>query len=149
MLPEFVTDPRRPAPSYEQTIPSVVQLARSVGGEGFQDIQDSEILDLVLPGSEVLTVTDIEEIINQADETVKEDEEKQDDSEQQFHFSKLKIIINSIQSAIDEAMAYDPIMIRSLRFKYNCELALQVYEDLHKNYLRQMKQTEITQFFKK
>ena len=58
-------------------------------------------------------------------------------------------MVNYIQSAIDEAMTQDPIMTKSLHFKYNCDLALQVYEDLHKDYLRKMRQPNLFEFFKK
>ena len=33
-------------------------------------------------------------------------------------------------------MTLDPIMTRCLRFKNNCNVALQVYEDLYKDYRR-------------
>ena len=46
-------------------------------------------------------------------------------------------------------MTQDPIMTRSLHFKYNCDLELQVYEDLHKDYLRKMRQPNLFEFFKK
>ena len=55
----------------------------------------------------------------------------------------------AIQSAIDEAMTNDPVMTRCLNFKYNCDVALQVYEELYKDFLRNRKQSVITNFFKK
>ena len=68
--------------------------------------------------------------------------------EKDFHSRSLIKIINSIQNAIDEAMDQDPIMTRCLHFKHNCNLALQVYEELYKDYTRQLKQTHITDFLR-
>ena len=123
-------------------------MAQAVGGEGFQDIDRTEILQLILPGSEVLSVEDVEEIVS-LDRAEPEDEASKENDSKEFHTNSLLKIINSIQSAIDEAMTQDPIMTRSLHFKYNCDLALQVYEDLHKDYLRKMRQPNLFEFFKK
>ena len=45
-------------------------------------------------------------------------------------------IINSLLTAIDLAMNYDPIMTRSLSFKHSCEKAVEIYEELYKDVLR-------------
>ena len=88
----------------------------------------------------------IEEMVNQE---IKEDpKESQENPEKDFHSRNLINIINSIQNAIDEAMGQDPIMTRCLRFKHNCNLTLQVYEELYKDYIRQLKETQITDFLR-
>ena len=46
-----------------------------------------------------------------------------------------------------KAVTQDPIMTRCLRFRQNCNVTLQVYEDLYKDYTRQLKQSQITDFF--
>lgn len=153
LLPEFVVDPRKPDNEvvesdlpYEEHVADVVKIAQVVGGEGFNDVDRTEILELILPGSEVLSVQDVEEIVNQQEEP--EEESKESDSPK-FHFSSLKKIINLTQNAIDEAMSQDPIMTRCLNFKHNCELAIQIYEELYKDYLRKMRQPNLFEFFKK
>ena len=44
-------------------------------------------------------------------------------------------------------MNNDLIMIRSLNFKRNCELDIQTYEDLHKDYSKRTKQSQLTDFY--
>ena len=57
--------------------------------------------------------------------------------------------MNQLQDAIDEAVSNDHGMTRSLHFKQNCNLALQIYEDLYKDYQRKIKQSRMTDFFSK
>ena len=44
-------DRRKPSPPYKETVQSVVDMAREAGGEEFEDDEEEEILDMVLPGS--------------------------------------------------------------------------------------------------
>ena len=57
---------------------------------GFEDVQEKEILDMVLPGSEVLTVEEVEEIANQQIETEEETQESEKDSNDHFIFIHLQ-----------------------------------------------------------
>ena len=67
LLPKLVVDPRKTQPLYKKTVQSIVDIARAVGGEGFEDVEEEKILDMVLPGSEVLSVAEVE--VNQQIET--------------------------------------------------------------------------------
>ena len=49
----------------------------------------------------------------------------------------------------EEAINSDPIMTRSLRFNYDCEVALKSYEELYKDLSRREKQKTLTQYFNK
>ena len=149
LLPELVVNPRKGSSSYENNVQSVVDMARAMGGEGFVDIEETEVLEMVMPGNEVLSVKDVEEIVNQPSDPEQANEESENNSEKQFYSSSVIKIINLIRSAIDEAVTQDPIMTRCLNFKYNCDAALKMYEDVYKDYIRKKKQTNITQFFKK
>ena len=46
-------------------------------------------------------------------------------------------------------MKHDSIMTRSLPFKINCEKAVELYQELHRDILRRAKQTHLTDFFQK
>lgn len=149
LLPEIVVNPRQPTEKstpYQEIIQGVVNISREISGQGFEDVEESEILDLVLPGSEVLTVEEVVEIAAGNGDT---DSDKKEERElDTFHSKSLIKIINLIQSGIDEAMSEDQNMTRCLRFKQHCDAALQVYEELYKDYVRSMKQSRITHFFK-
>ena len=134
---------------YEEVIQGVVSISREISGEGFQDAEVSDILELILPGSDVLTVEEVVEISAQQNFDSESDPPKKEEGlDKEFHSKSLIKIINFIQSGIDEAMLGDPNMTRCLRFKQHCDAALQVYEELYKDYVRTMYQLKITHFFK-
>ena len=65
-MPEFVLNPRNPKnESYEEAVQSLLRMAREIYGEGFEDAQESEILELIIPETEKLSVLDIEEMVYQ------------------------------------------------------------------------------------
>ena len=57
--------------------------------------------------------------------------------------------MSSVQNAIDKTMPEDPVMTRCLNFKYLCYQTLQIYEELYKNYIKQIKRSRITDNFNK
>ena len=78
-----------------------------------------------------------------------EPQEEEINFEKQFHSKSLIKIINLLQSAIDEATTQDPVMTRSMHFKYLFDKTIQIYEELYKDYARKVKQTQITDFLSK
>ena len=127
LLPEF--DARKiqsQTSSHESTVQEVVDLARQVEGDGFQDLQVHEILEMVFPGSESISAQDADEMLQLAtEEKTSEPQEEEINFEKQFHSKSLIKIINLLQSAIDEATTQDPVMTRSMHFKYLCEKVIQ------------------------
>ena len=84
-------DPRKPSPPYKETVQRVVDIARAAGGEEFEDAEEEEILDMVLPGSEVLLVAEVQEIVNQHIGT-EEGTQESEDFNVHFHLSTLILI---------------------------------------------------------
>ena len=76
-------------------------------------------------------------------------EDKEAETEKEFHSKALLKIKDLIQSAIDEAMGQDPIMTHSMNFKHCCDVALTIYVDLYKDYKRKIKQTQISDWITK
>lgn len=150
LLPEF--DARETSARTENRVQSavreVVNITRQLEGEGLDDVEELEIMELVMPGSEPLTASDAEEMMQlRGQEANPPLENESDEMEQNFHLKSLVKIIDLIQNAIDEAMTNDPVMTRCMQFKHNCDSALTVYEDLYKDYVRKIKQTRITDYF--
>lgn len=68
-----------------------------------------------------------------------------------IHSKSLLGIINLLQSVIDEAITQNP-WVGAQRFKYSCDSAIRVYEDLKINIkviIRKIKQSWINDFMKK
>ena len=151
LLPEF--DAREKSiesqPCYQSVVQGVVQLSRELGGEGFEDLQEQEVLEIVMSESETLSAEDVEQMVILVDQEKTTLPQPQEDLERNFHSKSIVKIIDLVQSAIDEALSQDPVMTRSLSFKNSCDLALKIYEDLYKDYCRKIKQTRITDFLQK
>ncbi|KAL7305661.1 hypothetical protein TKK_0002382 [Trichogramma kaykai] len=133
--------------NYEQTLESVIGLTREVGGPGFEDVQEFEILEIVLPSEEFLTAEETEDILQRPTEEKTEDKSEIESLEKHFHTFTVKKIINVLEELMTQAVAEDPVLTRSMHFKHICSTAAQIYEDLYKDYQRKIKQSRITDFF--
>uniref|UniRef100_A0ABD2X0K9 Uncharacterized protein n=1 Tax=Trichogramma kaykai TaxID=54128 RepID=A0ABD2X0K9_9HYME len=108
LLPELVfgSDSR----NYEQTLESVIGLTREVGGPGFEDVQESEILEIVLPSEEFLTAEETEDILQRPTEEKTEDKSEIESLEKHFHTFTVKKIINVLEELMTQAVAEDPVL---------------------------------------
>ena len=70
------------AESYENAVQSLLRRAREIGGEGFEDVQESEISELLFPETEKLSIEDLEEMVR--DDTKEHQKEPEEDSEKEF-----------------------------------------------------------------
>lgn len=139
----------RQTPTYESAVRRVVELSKELGGEGFEDMHEQEVLELVMPESETLSAEDVEQMVQLVGQEKSSLPQPEEDMEKNFHSKSVIKIIDLVQNAIDEALNQDPMMTRSLHFKHTCDSALKIYEDLYKDYCRKIKQTRITDFMKK
>ena len=92
-----------------------------------------------------MTAEDIDEILN--DRQNADEQDKKVTEEPVLKVATISSIINQIQNVIKEAVTSDPIMTRSLRFKHDCEVVLQTYQELYRDMVRR-KQTTLTEYFK-
>lgn len=127
----------------EEIVQEIVNSARTIEGEGFQDLQDSEVLELISTSAE-LSAEEVEEI---ATPLPPEKPMSADTTVSDFDGKAILQIINSLQNAVELSMNRDPIMIRSLNFKHLCDKAMEIYEELYKDVLRRAKQTRLPDFF--
>lgn len=143
LWPEVVPEKTQKTPGYEETLPKIVNLAHEIGGEGFQDLEGPEVMELLLPSTNSLTSEELEELA-----VPLPNEENAPAPVTPFGGSTILKIINALQSAIELAIENDPIMVRSLKFKHSCDKAAEVYEELYKDVLRRARQCKMTDFFK-
>uniref|UniRef100_A0ABD2WNV9 Uncharacterized protein n=1 Tax=Trichogramma kaykai TaxID=54128 RepID=A0ABD2WNV9_9HYME len=72
-----------------------------------------------------------------------------DDAPEPIFDSKLIVEVMDLVIRTGElAMTHDPIMTRSSTFKHYCDLAAQIYEEMHKDILRRAKQTKLIDYLK-
>ena len=146
VLPEDVLkEPlKRTKVEFQETVRNIVDLARSVGDEGFTGMQEPEVLDMMMPTVD-LSVEELEQIAT----PIPEAQAEKESSVISISGKMVVEIVTSLQKSIDLAMKHDLIMTSSLQFKINCENAVELYQELHRDILRRAKQTHLTDFFRK
>lgn len=132
-----------------EVVQSIVNTARTIDGEGFSDLQEPEVDEIVLPSADLET-EEIEEIAEASAESSPAEKLREErDSEPQFDRKSILEIMNSLQNAVELALDRDPIMRRSLDFKHRCDKAIEIYQDLYRDVLRRAKQSRLTDFLRK
>ena len=53
--------------------------------------------------------------------------------QQSLKISKVSKILHAFHALIEEVTDADPIMVKSLKFKHKCELAIKPYEELYRD----------------
>ncbi|KAL7306617.1 hypothetical protein TKK_0001299 [Trichogramma kaykai] len=150
LLPELVDTGRM---NGTETITSVLEdvaiIARDIGGEGFIDMTETDLVEVISPSEKEITAEEIEEILAPSEDA--DEPENNIEAQPIQTLSKISInkILNAVQNAIDEAMSEDPILTRSMLFKHQCEVAMSTYRELQKDYMRRAKQSRLSDFFVK
>ncbi|KAJ8669137.1 hypothetical protein QAD02_000396 [Eretmocerus hayati] len=108
----------------QEVVQSTINVAQEIGGEGFSDMQDSDVLSMVSTDRNQLTASDIEEILEDAEGNRAAEKNVEESPEPALSIRILSQIISTVQNAIDDALAQDPILTRSLKFKLDCEQSL-------------------------
>ena len=57
-------------------------------------------------------------------------------------------IINSLENAVNCAVNNDPIIAKSLNFKRQCDMAIEIYENLYIDVLKRVRQSKLTKYFR-
>ncbi|KAL7290441.1 hypothetical protein TKK_0016129 [Trichogramma kaykai] len=141
LWPEIVRESHEPI---QQIIQGLFARAHSIGGEGFFDVQESEIVQLISPETEELTPQEIEGSMEAAEQKDDVDESKEPES---LSVQSVCKIISLVQEAAGLALVQDPIMDRSLQFHRGCEELLKAYEEVRKDFVRRMKQSRLENYF--
>ena len=113
--------------TYENVVKDFLRLGREIGEEGFPDLSEPEVLELIKPKQDQLTAQEIEEMLKE----LPQDDEKTGD-EPILHLSTVTRALTTIQKVIEDMIENDPNMTRSLKFKQDCEKAVHDYQILVK-----------------
>ncbi|XP_064089285.1 tigger transposable element-derived protein 1-like [Macrobrachium nipponense] len=129
-------------------INKAVQLARTLGGEGFDDITEGEIGSLIDDNSDPVTDQDLEELKKSAseEEVIAGSGDEEDEGLHLERLSQLKTIIKKVQ---ESALAWDPCMERSLKFINALDAAMAPYTDVIISMKKQQQQLPITMFLER
>ena len=134
-----------PAEIQHSAINRAAILARQIGGEGFTDITEEDLNDLIDEHSDQLSVEDLDEMTKSASED--EVEEGEEIEEEGLSLDRLGQMIRCAKRLKDMAMEWDPYMDRSISFTNFIDNGLEPYQNLFNNLRKQKEQTQITMFF--
>ncbi|KAG6925307.1 hypothetical protein G0U57_014821, partial [Chelydra serpentina] len=125
----------------------IVQVAREVGGDGFVDILEEEIEELIEGHRETLTNKELEELIKSSTED--EDDDNEQEEPATWTLQKLSEVFQAAKHFNDLISEYDPSMERSLKLTRSITGDLRPYQEMFEVLKRQQRQLPITMFSKK
>lgn len=124
---------------------NIAEIANGIGRDGFEQIESSDIQELLESQDEDLTETDLEEMLNSQPI---EEEASTSTGNVTFNLKNLSEGLRMANELCDFFMKIDPSMERSLIFKRQIANATAEYQSELKELLKTAKQEKITKFFK-
>ncbi|CAM5078512.1 unnamed protein product [Natator depressus] len=133
-------------PTTEKEEKCIVQVARQVGGDGFVDILEEEIEELIESHRETLTNEELEELIKSSTEDEDVDDEQEEPASWNLH--KFAEVFQAAKHLNDLISEYNPPMEQSLKITCSITDHLRPYQEMFELLKRQQRQLPITMFFK-
>lgn len=131
----------------QEAVNNVVSLAKKLGGEGFEDITQDEVNNLIDAHSEPLTDEDLMELTKSASEEEKEaTDREQEEEEQGLTLERLYQIMRTAKELQEMIEAWDPYMVRALKVNNSIDGAIQTYKTILTTMKKQRQQLPITMF---
>ena len=153
LWPEIVHDYNGFSPDKIQhnAVNRSVELAKSIGGEGFDDITYEDINDLIDAHSQPLTDEDLTELTKSAseEETMDQENLSGEDEDEGLTLERLAELISKAKNLQETAKSWDPYMVRSLQFSNAIDSAMLTYRNSFVTMKKQQGQLPITMFLKK
>ena len=133
-------------PEVSNQIQEIVRLARSVGGEGFDEITEEDVVEFVNSQDEEPT---LEELIQlNEDNDVEESDDDVEEEKPPFTIKGLRHLIIEANNLAAKFIEEDPILERGIMFKRALEDGLSPYKELLRSIENSATQAPITKFFK-
>ena len=134
---------------HHSAVDSAVNLAKQLGGDGFNDMTADEVNDLNDAHAQPLTDEDLAEMTKPPSEDNREEEEdtlvdKEEEKPTLGHLATMMRMATELQRAAQE---WDPLMCRSLQFSNIIEGGMSVYKNLLAQKKKECQQLPITMFF--
>ena len=137
-------------PSLSVEVNRIVQVAHDFSGEGFEDMIDDDIYDLLNDAQDLneeeLVLLTTESDPNVGKENIYNSEDDSDEPMKDFTLKSLREALNSIKRSESLFTDNDPSMERSNQFKRQLQISLAPYFELEKQLLKSCKQGCITDF---
>lgn len=117
----------------DEAVTGILSTAHKIEAEGFQEIETSDILQLIECHGEELTDTYLEEDTTEPNSSMKEKNDVvADECKQSFTVKSLNEILCLAKQLSDKVSELDPSVTRSVQFKRELEAALTPYQEIFK-----------------
>ena len=136
------------SPDAGDDVQRIVALARRIGGEGFDDMEEVDVEELLASHSAELTDEDLEELVRSDEDANGDDDNEEEHSAAKITLSGLNEIFLDMKKLCDKVVDLDPFMERSIKVKHLLEEALAPYKEVRNDLLKGQKQTSIRRFMK-
>jgi hypothetical protein len=127
-------------PTIDNEVRRIVQVARQVECDGFVDIPEEEMEELIECHRETSTNEELQELIRSSTE---------DEEAANWNLHKFAKVFQAAKHLNDLISDYDPFMERSLKITRDITDALKPYQEMFEQQKRQQRQLPITMTFKK
>ena len=132
-----------------EEVRAIVTLARRIGGEGFTDMTEEDVHELLdshneRPNDELLNMVDMMQPSAQGDD----DDEEEEQEQRSLTLKSLRDFFHHTELLGQQAMEMDPVMDRAIKFKRGLEALLLPYKEAYRHLQVTAKQSKITTFFR-
>ncbi|XP_055768984.1 tigger transposable element-derived protein 1-like [Salvelinus fontinalis] len=133
---------------HHSAVETAVNLAKQIGGDGFNDMSPDDINALIDGDAQPLTDAELAEMTKpQSDDEREEGEEDTRDEEEGLTLGRLATMVRMATELKRVAEEWDPLMSRSLQFSNVIDGGMSVYKDLFAKKKKERQQLPITMFF--
>uniref|UniRef100_A0A3P9I0D2 DDE-1 domain-containing protein n=1 Tax=Oryzias latipes TaxID=8090 RepID=A0A3P9I0D2_ORYLA len=135
---------------HHSAVDAAVNLAKQLGGDGFNDICPDDINALIDADAHPLTDADLAEMTTPQSDDEREEEEEDTsvakDEEEGLTLGRLATMVGMATELQRVAQEWDPLMSRSLQFSNIINGGMSVYKDLFAKKKKKRQQLPITMF---
>ncbi|CAF2050242.1 unnamed protein product [Rotaria magnacalcarata] len=137
-------------PTIDNDVADIEIAARQIGGEGFDDLQNEEIIALIDSNQEAITDEELLQLANSDTEPLSDDDiEEVPTTTSTWDIPKFNEIFIAAKHLNSIILRNDPSMEHSLKVMNNIKSALKPYEEMYEQLKRKQKQMPITIYLKK
>jgi hypothetical protein len=133
-------------PSFSATVRNIVETGRKVGGDGFSDMEEDDVMELIDSHDEL----NVDDLMDMTPKQKEEEEEEQGEVLQVKYLSMKGLaslflqLDNTAQQFLDE----DPSFERNLQFKCGLDNILTPYKEMYAQKQKLARQTSMMQYLR-
>lgn len=122
-------------PVIDSDLKNIVEVGREMGGEGFDDMTEGEVEELIDCHEETLTNEELEELMESSSDEESDDDEQEEPPSWDVH--KLAEFFQAARHLKDLSSKHDPSLERSTKFAHELNFVLTPYKEMFQQLRKQ------------